>query len=444
MKRETLQDAIGMVDDDLVARASQAPKGKKTTKWIRWSAPIAAVLAIAIALGYFFGRGNPLIVDAYALAKAEYPTAAIYPTEPTDWTEEADAEFSAQYKAWRAEEKERRALAEDELALAPFMKTTIPQILAGDIGENRVYSPINLYMALSMLAEISDGESREEILDLLGTENLSALRKTVEAAWKANYQNDGSNTSILASSLWLDSGLEYVEGTVRRLAEDYYASVYQGEMGSEDYNAAYRDWLNAQTGGLLGEAVEQSELSAETVMALATTIFYRVNWEEKFDAMNTIDGVFHALSGDQTCEFMQNTLFYGQYFWGSQFTATANLLATGGQMLLILPDEGVELQDLLKDAEVSEFMTSYATWANNQTLMVNLAMPKFDVGARTDLSDVLKELGVSACFDIDRADFSPILRDDAAVSAINHAVRVAVDEDGVAAAAYTEIAMAGG
>ena len=49
MKTDKLQDAIGMVDDDLIVRAAKQPK--KINRWARWIAPVAAVLAVAIALG---------------------------------------------------------------------------------------------------------------------------------------------------------------------------------------------------------------------------------------------------------------------------------------------------------------------------------------------------------------------------------------------------------
>ena len=60
-------------------------------------------------------------------------------------------------------------------------------------------------------------------------------------------------TSVLASSLWLRDGTNYVQSTLDTLAKTYYASTFSGEMGSDDYNKALQSWLNEQTGGLLQE-----------------------------------------------------------------------------------------------------------------------------------------------------------------------------------------------
>ena len=446
MKTNKLQDAIGLVDDDLVVRAAKQPR--KINRWGKWSAPVAAVLAVAIALGVFLGQGNPLVVSAYAVAEAQYPQSAPYPVEPTDWNDDAAQDaFSQQYKAWREEQKQRREQGAVENALDPFFAATMAEFLQGDAGENRVYSPLNLYMALAMLAETTDGESREQILTLLGADSIGSLHKQVNAVWRANYQNDGATTSILANSLWMNQDADYNAKTVERLAESYFASSFRGEMGSAEYNEALRDWLNAQTEGMLADAVEGVEVSPETVLALVSTICYRAKWEDEFWERETETGVFYAESGEIECDFMHQGIFYTPYYWGERFTAAAKSLSDGGQMWLILPDEGVALQTLLADQEVWQFVTANGEWENRQeNVLVKLAMPKFDVSGRQDLCDGLKRLGVTDCFDASAADFSPLM-DDAEgifVSAIDHAARVAVDEEGVTAAAFTEIALAGG
>ena len=63
--------------------------------------------------------------------------------------------------------------------------------------------------------------------------------------------NDGAVTSILANSLWLNESVNFNQSTMDSLAKNYYASSFRGEMGSEEFNQALRDWINEQTGGLL-------------------------------------------------------------------------------------------------------------------------------------------------------------------------------------------------
>src|SRR5699024_6557756 len=127
----------------------------------------------------------------------------------------------------------------------------------------------------AMLAELTDGNSRQQILDLVGADSIEDLRTQANAVWNGQYRNDGATTSILASSLWLNEDVSFVEDTMKRLADTYYASSYQGEMGSQELNKALQDWLNAQTGGLLENQVNEITMDPETVMTIATTLYYQ-------------------------------------------------------------------------------------------------------------------------------------------------------------------------
>ena len=70
------------------------------------------------------------------------------------------------------------------------------------------------------------------------------------------------------------------------------------------------------------------------------------------------------------------------------------------------------------------------------------SVPKFDVKSSVELKDVLRALGVADAFDADKADFAPLTDGDAVVSSVMQAARVKIDEEGVEAAAYTEIVAA--
>lgn len=48
--------------------------------------------------------------------------------------------------------------------------------ILGGTKENMVCSPVNVYIALSMLAETASGETRKQILDALGAEDDSCRR----------------------------------------------------------------------------------------------------------------------------------------------------------------------------------------------------------------------------------------------------------------------------
>jgi serpin B len=73
--------------------------------------------------------------------------------------------------------------------------------------------------------------------------------------------------------------------------------------------------------------------------------------------------------------------------------------------------------------------------------MVRWVLPRFDVKADTPLNDLMKELGVKAAFDAQAADFQPLTATPAFLSSVRQAARVKIDEEGVEAAAFTEMAV---
>ena len=371
---------------------------------------------------------------------AQLPQEMDYYDEKTgEWDDEA---WSAAYDAWSADYSARTAEMDTTMdGLSERFLPMMSVLLAGSSGENRVCSPLNVYMALAMLAECTDGESRTQILDVLGEDDLEALRARAKALWYENNWDDGRVTSLLANSLWLKDGVKYEQTTMDRLAADYFASSYSGEMGSEEYNEALRSWINKNTGDLLTEQAAGLSFDPQTVLALASTIYYRASWADKFDPSATTEDTFHAASGDVTCEFMHSSE-NGDVYYGDGFSAIGLPMEGSGTMWLLRPDEGKTAEDLLQSDEALSFLVANGGWSQTQYAKINLSLPKFDVASNLDLMDTLKTLGITDVLDAETADFSPVGLDESLVlSKAEHAARVKIDEDGCEAAAYTVLTM---
>lgn len=421
----------------------------------RWAGPIAAILVLAVIVsggsGLFTDGKNTksLTYTAYAISEAEYPEMAPYPDESEyikSNGEFDDDAFSEAFDKWwdsrRTQQDQPEGFAD---GFDKFFKLTAKQFLSGDAGKNKVYSPLNIYMALAMLSETADGNSRQQINDLLGTEDMETLRMKASALWNANYCDDGAATSILSNSLWLNDKMTFVQDTMDTLADIYYASSYSGEMGSEKFNAALRDWINNQTGGMLEQQAEGLALEPDTVMALASTIYFKAKWNDEFSAENTKPGKFHSPAGDVECDFMNADGRSSTYFWGDRFSAVRRGFEDAGSMWLILPDEGVTPEELACDDEVMQFLKQGDDWEKSKYMIVNISMPKFDISSDIELKNGLEAMGVQDIFDAQKADFSAMTRDAEGIylSKARHAARVQVDEEGCSAAAFTVMAAAG-
>ena len=417
-RSERLFEALGgiegrKIDESAPAEANIVPWKGRRRKW--WMGAVAAVLAAAIAVGTFLRPGGGL--TAYAIAQAEYPETA-----------------------------QRRELG-DTSALEAFFARSGQTFLTQEPGENRVYSPMNIYMALSMLAQLTGGDSREQILETLGSDSVDELRRQAVGVWNAHYRDDKTVTSILASSLWLNENVAFKQDTMDILARDFYASSYRGKMGSKQFNKALQDWLNQQTGGLLEEQAGNIELDRNTILALAATLYFKAPWAADFSKDQTAPQTFHTPAGDVETDFM-NQRGTADYYWGERFSAVRQIFTEGGSMWFLLPDEGVTPEELLDDKEAAAFLftADKHEWEKQKYLIVNKSIPKFDVSAQFELEDGLKALGITDVFDPARADFTPMttrVNEHITLNQTSHAARVVIDEEGCIAAAFTVLAPGG-
>jgi serpin B len=309
--------------------------------------------------------------------------------------------------------------------------------LAAEGGDgNYTASPVNIFMALGMLAEITGGQTRSQILELLGTGSLEETCALAQALWQAEYADDGVVKSILASSLWINEKFEVKDAAVAALAEHYYATAWSGDPKDKGFSRAFKTWLDEQTGGLLKDAVEAlDDFDEDMIMTLAATIYFKAPWADEFVKNATRDDTFRAPAGDVTAAFMHSSR-KGSVLFGDGFKATFLRFANGGGMWIILPDEGTSPGELFASGAAADFLidTSKAQASDG---IVELSLPKFDVDATTDLKTVLQDLGIRDAFDPDAADFSPLTDVDAVVSAATHSARVKIDEEGIEAAAFT-------
>ena len=369
---------------------------------------------------------------------------AVYPAAVGEGKEAQEFSESEEYRAWQdsCREKWDRSL-EIQPEMRDYYQALIRQMLVSE-DDNTVCSPLNIYAALAMLAEIADGNTRNQILDALRVNSVESLRSRVTALWESNYADTPILKSLLADSLWLRDSEEYNSETLERLAKEYYASTYSGTPGSEEMNAALRGWTDKNTGGLLSEYTKDMALDPETVIALVSAIYYKAAWYDEFLPEANTQETFHGARGDTTVEMMHRTEMMN-VFQTDEFSSVSLGLKDSGAMYFFLPNEGVDVNTLPENAGVFDCLMNSEDdrWSYPE---VNLSVPKFKVSGKTDLLDTIRALGITDALDASFADFSRLTEESRALclSAAEHAAMVEVDEQGVTGAAYTLLAVTEG
>ena len=403
----------------------------------RW---ISVLLAALLA---FSGCSTPAAVPE-VMAPAATDLSAVPEESPVPNTSSVYVLAQPVYPDFPALSAQRKeGLTEADVAtLSRFAEASTPLVLSDCKGENVVYSPLSLWSALALLAQCTAGDSRAQILEAMETGGIEELPAQVSRVWKGLYTDNGKDSLLLANSIWLNSGMDgrYVQETLDTLAEQYYAGAFSVPMGSSEADRAVSNWVSEQTNGLIGGNGPVIQTFEETIMLLVSSLYYRAGWDTEFWSRLTETDVFTNASGaEREIDFMHREN-NGNFLRREGYQAAA-LPTRLGEMVFVLPDEGVTPETLLQNGDLLsglDFSGSDAVYGT-----VQWSVPKFDVNSDLDLMDALDALGIKDAQAPDKADFSSLTSLNACLTRAKQMARVKVDEEGVEAAAVTIIAADG-
>ncbi|MBO6061286.1 MAG: hypothetical protein J6P98_04135 [Clostridia bacterium] len=480
MNKQTFIDAVGDIAPEYVEEA--APRAKR--KRFSWAIPAAAAAVLLIGCGLILPKIlNPGPDSAHTAALGtEYPAdTAIAPTEAADTDGHSDgldpeasnaegvdsegvdeasygkylaaepeerdyavcpnfegesADYCRLLSAWEDASWKRRSAGKKAESIYVFSLELMRELASEAGNANAVCSPENVWLALAMLSECTGGETRAELLSALGQSDMASLRKNVKALFAADCCEDGITASVLANSVWLNKKYGFNSETLSHLAEDHGAWAFWGDPSDSAYSEALRGWLNEHTGGLLKDSVKNIELDPQTLIALASTVYFKGAWGESFPRSATDTGIFHSPEGDIEVDMMHKETESAAYYSLNGLTAVREEIDSAGNAVwYLLPNEGVSVSEMLASSETAELLNGAK---RGKVVPIAMTVPKYDVNSDTDLIPALERMGVESCFG-PGADFTPLTDEEVFVSSVRHAARVKADEEGVEAAAYTLI-----
>lgn len=323
-------------------------------------------------------------------------------------------------------------------ALNDFSYSFASELLSSQ-SENISFSPTSLYMALSLAATGANGATQDEILSVLGlsgkgTDFLSTQSSNL---YRLLYTDNKIGKLKIANSLWLKKDAAFKDEFIANAAQNFYASIHNIDFADDKAAELISKWISENTNGILAPKIS---LNQEQIMSIINTVYFKDEWLDKFNKDFTKPDTFYLSDGSEIeCDFMNRTYITHGYLAGEGFTSSALELKNSGKMVFILPDKGVSIDDLLATPQKA---TSLFNTKNTESGKVIFKIPKFSFGNNLDLKEAIKNMGVEAAFKGD-ADFKGITDDKAFISGIKQQTHIAIDENGVEAAAFTQIDYAG-
>ncbi len=362
----------------------------------------------------------------------QYPDGVPSSLTAVRWPEAPDAEDYEAQRSLRAD-----VTPEQLESLNRFAVNSAKVILADSPRtENRLYSPVSLYFALSMLASITGGDTQAQILSALASD--AAMLENTGALYRFLYRDDDYTRLFLANSAWMEKSAAGAcnQDALTDLAQIHYAELFPVDF-QDAAGEAMGQWVSQNTNGLLGDVLQ---VSPETLLSLLNTVYFRSEWMSAFQESATAPGVFHNGDGTESqCDFMNKTMD-SSFFRNDVFTA-ASLSLKSGAVTFLLPGEGLSPSDVLASPSWEALVKDQLESTGYGEVV--LKVPKLDYSDSLDLAEAAKALGIQAAFDPGAADFSPLCDGALFVSAIRQESALTMDEKGVEAASYTQIDVAG-
>ncbi|GCB80533.1 hypothetical protein scyTo_0017212 [Scyliorhinus torazame] len=312
--------------------------------------------------------------------------------------------------------------------------------------ENIFFAPLSISIALGMVHLGAKGNTSRQMAKVLHFDAEGHTHSELQ-----RLQSKLSNLSSacllkLANGLFMEKSFNFHPGYLESVSKFYRAKVTAVDFAgaSEEARIHINLWLEGQTEGKIRNLLAQDTIDQESKLVLVNAIYFKGNWEKKFDEGDTEERLFRVTKDESKpvkmmCQKgMFNTAYIAEIATNIlELPYVQNELS----MIILLPDEISGLEKLQRKLTY-EKLSSWTSTENLDLSEVLVYLPRFTLEGSYDLRSTLSTMGMSEAFDAKSADFSGMAESDVlSLSKVIHKSFVEVHEEGSEAAASTEVTM---
>ncbi|MFO1076208.1 MAG: serpin family protein [Planctomycetota bacterium] len=277
--------------------------------------------------------------------------------------------------------------------------------------------------------------------DLRGDRLLTAVQRLVTALTVPTTKSKDHIDLAITNDLWRQRGTRLLPAYEQALKQHLAVGMNEQDFAADCERA--RRAINAHiaraTNDRIPELLAPGLLTPDTAFVATNAIWLRGKWVHEFYRPEK-PAPFHV-TADRTVDASMMHLTTEMLYAEHELWQAASLPLLGGDIVfdVVVPTAKGKLADAVAAALGAE------TWKAAQYSSVQLSMPAFRVRTAPDLTAVLAALGLRDAFSRERADFSGIAtKPPIFVDRVVHGAWLAVDENGVEAAAATAAVLKAG
>ena len=315
--------------------------------------------------------------------------------------------------------------------------------------ENPVLSPVSAYVALSMVGLGAQDSTKEEFAAVLGDDtDITAICDSLMTALPTTSEN---TTVTLANSAWINDNFTVYDSWLADMDAVMHSEVFHTNLANPAIVENVNEWVKRNTNGLI-ETMTDRPFDANTSLVLFNTIYFKAKWENSFDSEAVYEDAFYSETGNELRTQIMHKESMMQYI-ANDFAEGVILPyrtaqdADGNFAFVALKpiDEDGTIRDVceqLTDTVIDDMIV------NQQTMQVNLKLPKYEISFDRELNQSLVNMGLQSAFDAASANFKGIgesslgqSQNNLYIDLVRQKAKVIVDEEGTEAAAATGIMM---
>lgn len=321
-----------------------------------------------------------------------------------------------------------------------FAFNIFKELDAEDNNQNIFISPLSISTALAMTYQGAETTTKEAMANTLQYANIDdeKLNESYKNLIPYLKQFDRKIELNISNSIWIKEGKEIKEDFISTNKDIFDASVAFLDFSKSNAANEINQWISNATKKKIHKMIEPP-IPSNIIMYLINAIYFKGDWEKKFDKKNTFDSQFYAGDGTTNQVMMMRRNGKVEYGHGDDFKAVRLPYGNGKvAMYCILPDKDVPINTFINSLDLDRW--SIIKESISETDDVELQLPRFklEYGIK-NLNDSLIELGMGEAF-TDRADFSKI-SEGVYISDVLHKAVIEVNEEGSEAAAVTVVAI---
>ena len=417
---------------------------------------VAVALSAAMLLGACGSAGSSSAKNSSASSESSSSANASSPAEKFNSSGMLYAAQNSYTEYLSVADRYYQKLDEEkQKKIQEFVAKTTAKYYAKERKENNfLYSPVSLYLALSLAEDLADEKATKDLLALLGSDSLADMERTAQTITKgiSSESDDKAQPAIckVSNSIWSDDSLaldEKAKKVLDNASEKFFADLFNADLQSKETIAAMNSWVSAKTEGLIKEM--PFEPDEDTKMILFNALYFKKKWDDPIDKALTVKEDFTLASGEKIqVDMMKAEVAYykeaNMKYYRTGNTLSAPYYYSDGSYCIFVRPEKVCGRDDMKNIirnEAQDIIDAFINWRTKGTGSLKLSIPKLTYETQTDsMQEELIKLGVNSVFDSAADPFSP-LGGGLAISEIAQKCKIIMDEEGTEAAAVTEISM---